>query len=632
MTEQTTTESIIDGVSRINIYSQDPFHILNIPVEVLNELSYYLPAKDIRALTQTCIKLKDIYDRLRWLNCVVNQDEGDNMMTKKYINIDSSGETQPFDRYDTYDYSFPNFDEVPARVFGNPRKYSWFPSEKIKTIVLSGKGHQHNLIFTKFYDTPFHFRLFPRVKSFDVFSRFGLKDSDILLDYNLFKMLREAVAFRGNDDSEPFWKLKLNGFSEFDSTFLLDFADFRISLRELSLNTDTIIDPAVIKDLDLPNLKKLFTKDLEFELYNEILQRLHHWPKLEHLTFFLMFQKTIDGTYSVTLAVHEILKLPTSLKTCDMILGTPKYPDDEFIPITRVMRIEAVTSIRDKCNLNHDTFCEDFEIIKYLELPRARKATQTLEVQPEYTNPFLAKDLGKTLTHLDLNVVTPPVNILSYFNNLVNLRVLILTIYSYPGFYNFSDELTSTMNTISQTIADGGKWSELELKKMFTSLLEKDQKNIFRDQEGEVLDISFDKALDVLMQLIIDPIGVANTGQQFDKQLNVMIFLEALLATMQTSLPSLEYFFLKIDEFPLPSPQFQKLLLVPPTNIKQVLISYDDYYDLPVLPELEYRVKIETDYYHFVIHDLAKKRVLPLMSQGTISPMSCFEDGFDGWF
>lgn len=73
-------------------------------------------------------------------------------------------------------------------------------------------------------------------------------------------------------------------------------------------------------------------------------------------------------------------------------------------------------------------------------------------------------------------------------------------------------------------------------------------------------------------------------------------------------------------------------MLVPPTNIKQVLISYDDYYDLPVLPELEYRVKIETDYYHFVIHDLAKKRVLPLMSQGTISPMSCFEDGFDGWF
>lgn len=141
----------------------------------------------------------------------------------------------------------------------------------------------------------------------------------------------------------------------------------------------------------------------------------------------------------------------------------------------------------------------------------------------------MAKDLGKTLTHLDLNVVTPPVNILSYFNNLVNLRVLILTIYSYPGFYNFSDELTSTMNTISQTIADGGKWSELELKKMFTSLLEKDQKNIFRDQEGEVLDISFDKALDVLMQLIIDPIGVANTGQQFDKQLNVMIFWKPYL-------------------------------------------------------------------------------------------------------
>lgn len=530
-------------------------------------------------------------------------------------------------------------------MFRDPEEYSWFPSKKITIIVLIPQRRPYDENYTSsIYNSPFRPFLFPRIQSFEIMTELLLDETcEIFSKKILLRSLTKALTLQKNPEV-PVWRLTItcNDPISFPALFFYD--SYRDMLRKLILNSEANIWSKLIKKLQFPNLEKLvITKNPALETYKELIRQVHHWPKLEHLTFSFSYKYSENDTISVTGAVDEIVKLPTSLKTCHMILDAPESSVNGLVPITDVIEIEAVTSISDKSYTSINEYkagspdiSEDFEIMKYLNLPRVRKATQTFNGRQNYTYLVLAKDLGKSLTHMELDVWNNKLfNVIPQLNGFINLRVLIVTISCYPGVTSY--EFESTINTILQRICLGGKWSEPELKSMFTYLLENDYKDIFEIKDRRDLNLSSNKTLDVLMKLFTDPMSIEMTGWNYGQELNTIIFLETMLASLPHNFPSLEYLFLNMRFQRLPqSLQFLKLLLAPPSNIKQVLISCYEKEYLDLFPKTAYSGmdltnKADYDSHNYIFYDLAKKRSLPLISQHTIYPMNCFDDDFNGW-
>lgn len=77
-----------DGSFHINNRTQNSCNFLNIPTDVHSQLKKYLSAKDIKTLTQTCTRLKKVYDKFRWVKCVLYDDEDRGFDEEKFNYLD----------------------------------------------------------------------------------------------------------------------------------------------------------------------------------------------------------------------------------------------------------------------------------------------------------------------------------------------------------------------------------------------------------------------------------------------------------------------------------------------------------------------------------------------------------------
>ncbi|VVT56396.1 uncharacterized protein SAPINGB_P005037 [Magnusiomyces paraingens] len=597
----------------------------DLPAEIHFELTKYLAASDIKNLSSTGSKIRLVYCGFRWTKCVVLPDEKPEMVMH-YLRSELE------DCYSAHD-------PVPLRVFQNPTKFGWFMNKRVEKLLLCAHIDQKCQVDRGMFSTPFRGDEYPNLEFLNMVPQLDLNTLYELLDSPFIKTLRKVISKNNESANVPFWDLRILDYYRCDLKNFLSCNDLRMTLRELTFTDGESITAEFIKKLELPQLVTLAIHDLDDNIYRALLHRVHFWPKLENLSF--SFEYGFNGTiFYLTSATKEISELPTTLKTCNMILveydceKAIRYGHEIF---RETLRIEAVTWIEDSELL----IDKKNNILGILDLPRLRKESFVFHPSTiiEGLNFMPVENFGEKLTHIQLKIDDLyPMPFVLWIDRFVNLRVFKIIMASV---FENSDKLSNILVLLSRRLANCEHLSELELQDFFEYVVsEYDAKIFYHDLDAipyleEMLE---NPTVYLCTKLVTDPIGLVDqmwdSGFHFDKDFNYMMFMEALLVSMRTQLPALEYVFFQTTEQIYPSPGLQLLLTKPPPNIKQVLLQHQTTYPPPVLPQVEYRMSTTEFCFNNVLFDLKRKRKFPLAEQEPTVPLytgDCMLDEFSGW-
>lgn len=316
---------------------------LTLPVDLHREICEYLPTNDMKAVSQSSLRLRGIYGKTSWKKCVIISDKPHAM------NIDFTKRA------------------APLKVLITPEKYSWFQCDGVRILEIRLENFEElNELYDKNWITPY----FPYLRSLSF---------KTALDQRYYE--KECNALRNIKACD-------NGFLEFQSS-RWETLDQLVSLLEKDnihqcLKT-LILQNFYVKEQDFDSFLSAFKfseiinlEEFEFyplaiissDRYKQIFTEVATLPKLrivktEH---FLESTRKVDTLSAISL-------LPETLEYCGVVINNNSI-ETETILLPQVTHLRVIYSTRNQIlpvishrlkSLRIDLFCKPLRLFSVKE-------------------------------------------------------------------------------------------------------------------------------------------------------------------------------------------------------------------------------------------------------------------------